>query len=101
MPYVSKDIIDEYLGDLLKLRTPYSKVKVESPDLPLKDEKEVEGILKFLRKVCKVIHVYNSGHPLGRGFIAFSCHKRVDVSIHGDWSPERTYVKIWIMKSQE
>jgi len=95
MVFVRRRDVNEIIGDLITLSGP-EEVDLDIDWFITKNPDEALGILKFLRKVCKVVKVEESGHPLGRGWIYLSCPSDIRIRVHGDWKPERNYVKIEI-----
>jgi len=93
--FVKRKKVNEIIGDILGIRSNAPKVSIESIYMDFESPDEALGVLKFLKKFCKVEAVSTLGHPLGRGTIVFSCPK-IEVYVHGDWdpSPERNFIRI-------
>jgi len=106
-PEEAAPLVNKYFGRFVRLSpsgTVYVFVERDVLDVPAKIEKpeDLEHLFNALVSLCEVEEKFDSGHPLGRGWVVFNCgKKRVEVEIHGDWPGMLNYVTVSVLPRRE
>jgi len=93
MVFVRRKEVNEVLRGLIEIGSGADYVNLSIEGMEELGPQESLAVLRFLRRFCKVSELVKGDHPLGRGYIVFSC-PQFEVRVHGDWTPEGNYVKV-------